>query len=481
LEGLEIKDVNYSATYGNKDFRIDSDFWTKEPRKNLSLKYEKIGSILKSAQYGISVSMNENNVGFPIYRMNEIHNMMCDLDVNKNADISKDEFSKFKLNDRDVLFNRTNSYEWVGRTGIYRKVNETDFTFASYLVRFIPKEEFILPEYLTTFLNTKYGVWDIKRRSRQSVNQTNVNPEEVKEILIPILRKDLQNILKSNFDKANLCRIKSIDLYSSAEKLLLEAIGLKNLKVNPDFANVKSFKESFLATGRLDAEYYQKKYEDYTNLICNYKNGSGTIQKGCNLADNNFNPKDDIEYKYIELSNIGKSGEIQGCTKDKGKDLPSRARRRVTTNDVIISSIEGSLDSCALVTDEYNFALCSTGFYVINSSKINSETLLVLFKSEPMQNILKQNCSGTILTAINKNEFLNMPVPLIEEPIQNQIKAKIRESFRLRKESEQLLETARRAVEIAIEVNEYVAMEYIHQNTKNFKPGTVGAVKDEVL
>ena len=69
--------------------------------------------------------------------------------------------------------------------------------------------------------------------------------------------------------------------------------------------------------------------------------------------------------------------------------MPTRARRKVETNDIIVSSIEGSLQSCALIPEKYNNSLCSTGFYVINSDEINSETLLVLFKSEPLQNILR--------------------------------------------------------------------------------------------
>ena len=460
MEGLEAAEVNYNITTENKDFRIDSDFWAKEPRKNPKLRYDRIGNILKGAQYGISVSMNEENIGYPIYRMNEIHNMMCDLDVAKNADISKEEFQKFKLNDRDVLFNRTNSYEWVGRTGLYRKFDTQDFTFASYLVRFIPNEAFIYPEYLTTFLNTKYGIWDVKRRSRQSINQTNVNPEEVKEIFIPILSKGIQNHIKSNFEKANIFRLKSTKLYSAAEILLLETIGLNNFKPSIDNVNLKRYKDSFLSTSRLDAEYYQKKYDDYINLICSYPNGFETIQSSCNQKDTNFTPNNK-EYSYIELSNIGKSGDIKGCTTALGNELPSRARRKVNTNDVIISSIEGSLDSCAVVTEEYNNALCSTGFYIINSSKINSETLLVLFKSEPMQNILKKSCSGTILTAINKTEFQNIPVPIIEEKIQLIIKEKVSESFKLKKQSEQLLETAKLAVEMAIEQDEEEAIKYI--------------------
>ena len=55
---------------------------------------------------------------------------------------------------------------------------------------------------------------------------------------------------------------------------------------------------------------------------------------------------------------------------------------------------------------------------MIDSNKINSEMLLILFKSKLMQMLMKQSCFGTILTAISKNEFLNLPLPLIDEEIQ---------------------------------------------------------------
>ncbi len=466
LEGLEIKEKLFSSTLENKDLRIDSQFYTKEPIKNPLLKYDKIGNLLRNAQYGISISMNENGDGYPIYRMNEIHNMLCDINVSKHAIINKNELNTFCLNDRDVLFNRTNSFEWVGRTGLYRKINNNDFVFASYLVRFIPNEKVLLPEYLTAFLNTKYGIWDIKRRARQSINQTNVNPEEIKAIEIPLLSISFQKLLKNNFYIANENRIKSLDKYIRAEQILLKELELKDFEPSKDPVNIKSFKESFLSTGRLDAEYYQKKYENYLNKIINYKSGYQYFNDVCVLKDKNFKPADEIIYKYIELSNIGKTGDINGCTKEKGKNLPTRARRIVKKNDVIISSIEGSLDSCALITKEYNGALCSTGFYVINSDKINSETLLILFKSNLMQNILKKGCSGTILTAINKSELERIPIPLIDFNKQQEIAELVEESFALKKQSENLLEVAKRAVEIAIEESEEKAIEYINSKSE---------------
>ncbi|KPN71823.1 restriction endonuclease subunit S [Neisseria sp. 83E34] len=451
LEGLEVREIKLSVVNENKDYRIDTDFWTKEPKKNPNLQYIKIKDCLLKSQYGISVSMNEDGIGYPIYRMNEIHNMMCDFSVSKYADISEIEKKKFILKDRDVLFNRTNSFEWVGRTGIFYEQEGVDFIFASYLVRFVPNEDIILPEYLTTYLNTKYGIWDLKRRARQSINQTNINPEEVKETFIPLLNKNIQLKIKECFDSSKQTLIQSSQLYAEAEELLLENLGLKNFQVACNPFNIKSLKESFLQTGRLDAEFYQVVYERLEEHIRQYPQGFQRLGEICRLKDQNYTPEDDQEYSYIELSNIGHTGEITGCIQSLGKDLPSRARRKIQTGDVVVSSIEGSLQSCAVVTPEYHNALCSTGFYVVSSEHINSETLLVLFKSPLIQQILKKNCSGTILTAINKKEFLNIPLPVICPKTQTQIAEYLQKSQALRRQAAELLAEAKNSVEHEIE------------------------------
>lgn len=288
LEGLEAKEIRLKSCLENKDYRIDSGFYTKALIINSNLEYKKIGDCLISSQYGISIAMNEEGIGCPIYRMNEIHNLLCDLDVNKCADITQDELETFKLHDKDVIFNRTNSFEWVGRTGIYYQNDNIDRVFASYLVRFIPNTDILLPEYLTTYLNTKYGILDIKRRARQSINQTNVNPEEVKCMDIPILEMDIQKHIAQKLQDANKKRIISQQLYISAESYLLKCLGMTDFAANPDAYNVKTLKESFLETGRFDAEYYLPKYEDYCSLVQSYANGYEPLGDACDIKDINW-------------------------------------------------------------------------------------------------------------------------------------------------------------------------------------------------
>ena len=316
------------------------------------------------------------------------------------------------------------------------------------------------PQFLFAYLTTKHAAENIERLKNGGVQQR-INLDSLSKVLIPILSKNFQSKIEGSVILAQNVRGESKQSYIKAEDLLLETLGMANFSPSAKKVNIKSFKDSFAATSRLDAEYYQPKYEDYLKHILTYSNGFDSLAKVCNLKDSNYSPKDNVEYQYIELSDIDKAGGITGCTQAVGSELPSRARRRVQAGDVLVSSIEGSLTSCAIVTKEYDGALCSTGFYVVDSNTINSESLLVLFKSELMQNILKQNCSGTILTAISKNELSNIPIPKIDIETQTKIAALVQQSFSLKAESERLLDAAKQAVETTIETNEDAALAWL--------------------
>lgn len=461
MDGLECKVILLSEVRHNKDSRIDSAFYTMQLSRNRILRYEPIEKYLSYAQYGVSKDMNTESKGYPIFRMNELHGGLCDLTTDKYVELTNEDFNKTCLHDGDVLFNRTNSYDKVGRTGIYYSHNAPQ-TFASYLVRFIPDNINLLSEYLTAFLNSKYGIQEIRRRARQSINQTNVNPEEVKRILIPILDKKLQFYIKSLYKSADALRVEATNKYKDAETELANWLNIRIEAQTVPVVSEKTISYSYNVTGRLDAEYYQPKYD----LIVSSLNAKETLESICNLYDENYLPDEEKYYRYIELANVGGFGEITDTDSIVGEELPTRARRIVKSGQVIVSSIEGSLQSCALITDEFDGAICSTGFYVVDSDKLSSETLLVLFKSEAIQELLKQRCSGTILTSINKDEFLSLPLPKIDEDIQAKISEQIKESFALRRKSKQLLEDAKRAVEIAIEQDEESAIEWLKDRKK---------------
>ena len=315
------------------------------------------------------------------------------------------------------------------------------------------------PEYLSVYLNSNIGRLALWYLSRQT-EQVNLNCREVEKVLVPNISNDLVKTIENVYKRAVILKHESRSIYHLSESLLLSELGLDNWRARHCLSFVKHYSDTEQA-GRFDAEYFQPKYEEIVKAIKKYKSGWDTLGKRINIKDKNFSPAEKKEYRYIELANIGGNGEVTGFTTAEGQELPTRARRRVSVNDVIVSSIEGSLSSIAMITKEYDNALCSTGFYVANSDDINSETLLVLLKSQVGQEQLKKGCSGTILTAINRDELEKIILPLVDKKIQSKIQQKVRESFRLRKQSKYLLECAKKAVEMAIEKDEKTAMQWL--------------------
>lgn len=447
LEGLEICEVPFSRVIGNDIVRMESEFYNSN---TVSYKNTvKASQIIDFSQYGTSKELNEMGEGYPVLRLNEFNYSFISHPDKYCSLLDIDAYHGLQLKKDDVLICRTNGNpKFVGRSAIVPK--DYDYAFASYLFRIRPNRKYINSATLVAFLNSKYGRLEIEKYSMVG-NQANFSPAKFREISIPVFSKDLNDKIEDITYRAFQKLEMSESLYSEAANNMLECLDLNDFTASSNSCNVKTLKESFIETGRLDAEYYQPKYDDILHHIQAYKYGSKNLAEICDIKEDNFTPKDDTTYKYVELANIGKYGNIIGCSQQKGEDLPSRARRIVSKNDVVISSLEGSLDSCALVEEDYDGALCSTGFYVLKSSVLNSETLLVLFKSPLVKELMRKGCSGTILTAIGRQELERIPIPLIRQEIQEEIAQHVQSSISLRKESQQLLEHAKLTVEGAIQ------------------------------
>ncbi len=457
MDGLKCSEIMYRNVLVATDyFRLESEFFNAKSLPYIHVLKGK--DIIDNVQYGTSKYCDDEVGGYPVLRLNELHNGFIEIPQKHCHILSANEFEKLRLKKGDVLIIRTNGNpNLVGQAAVV--LENTEFAFASYLYRVIPNVK-INSETLVAYLNCKYGRYEIDKNSMKG-NQTNFSPAKFRDISIPEFSKSFQAAIQKLFLTAHALKGSANATYTEAEIILNTVIGIPNAHISG--ASIKNLSASFKKTGRLDAEYYQPKYESYTTGL----NTNDTIVSLCELQDENFEPIEGESYPYIELANVGTEGEIASVETLPWNELPTRARRRVKAGQVIVSSIEGSLQSCALVAPEYDGALCSTGFYVLTSTSINSETLLVLFKSGPIQALMKQRCSGTILTGITKNEFLSMPFPKIDNKVQKKIAKKVQKSFFLRRQSKQLLDYAKRAVELAIEQGEDTAMTWLKEKGGN--------------
>lgn len=148
-------------------------------------KYEitTLDKIILGFQYGTSEKANEIE-GTPILRMNNIINGVLDTSDLKYIKLSEKEFESLKLVKGDILFNRTNSKELVGKTAVFNSGG--DFVFASYLIRVKIDEKKADPTYINILFNSPVIRNQIDAISRQIIGQANINTEELGNFKFPL-------------------------------------------------------------------------------------------------------------------------------------------------------------------------------------------------------------------------------------------------------------------------------------------------------
>jgi type I restriction enzyme S subunit len=149
----------------------------------------KLGSMLESAQYGTSTKADI--IGeFPVLRMGNVtSDGRVDLRDLKYMDLSPVGQRKYLVKRGDILFNRTNSADLVGKTAIVRETRP--LAFAGYLVRLrvLPEHD---PEYLAAFLNSRYSKRLLRMMCKSIIGMANINAREVQSILVGVPPRRLQ-------------------------------------------------------------------------------------------------------------------------------------------------------------------------------------------------------------------------------------------------------------------------------------------------
>lgn len=144
-------------------------------------KWKTLGDLCDGVEYGSSAKSKKNGK-VPVLRMGNIQNGRLDWDDLVYTD-DKGEIAKYLLKHNDVLFNRTNSPELVGKTAIYK--SGMPAIFAGYLIRIKRKEDLLDGDYLNYFLNCQIALDYGKTVVISSVNQANINGTKLKGYPIP--------------------------------------------------------------------------------------------------------------------------------------------------------------------------------------------------------------------------------------------------------------------------------------------------------
>jgi len=311
----------------------------------------------------------------------------------------------------------------------------------------------INPWFLNAFLISKYGQDQIQRKVAGAV-QTGIILKDLSVVQVPMLLErvcdEIGTIVKKSFKKQSL----SEKYYSQAENLLLKELKLEDFQSKDELSYIVNFSE-VKSAGRIDAEYFQPKYDQILKKL---------LQKKTQVLERNFDLIKSKNFQYMEEGKIGviktkqlKKRFVNFVAESKAlKETITKEKLPILQNkDVLFASMGvGSLGKTNIFYDfeikDGEFTVDSTLkiFRSKNKSQILPEVLAVFLSSNIGQELIYKHIIGSSgIISIYDSYIRNLPVPILPKSTQQKIASLVKKSHESRNKSKELLKEAKRKVE----------------------------------
>jgi type I restriction enzyme S subunit len=173
------RQVEKEVLLGGNDFH--TLFGQRKPCVPEGWKLRKLGDILTRVQYGSSEALHAKGPT-PVLRMMNLESGKITTSDLKYSKATGGQLSDILLRKGDILFNRTNSMELVGKSALFDIDGE--YSFASYLLRLNVDQKLSTPEFINRYLNHPLIQYRLKAYATPGVSQANINPGSLKQIPI---------------------------------------------------------------------------------------------------------------------------------------------------------------------------------------------------------------------------------------------------------------------------------------------------------
>jgi type I restriction enzyme S subunit len=281
----------------------------------------------------------------------------------------------------------------------------------------------INPQFLLLITTTKVFIKFAQSCSSGTTNRQRMDIDMFLNQKIPLPKLEKQDIIVNNYyskiKDAEELEKQANDLEGEIERYFLEQLGLKPFSLKEkrytlqftDYSTLDRW-DFFSTDTRISAELKKSKFE------------LTTIGKSYKFAKRGFNKTkfESETFKYIEIGAIDPNKGIIEAKEIEVKKAPSRATQFVKSGDLIIGTTRPYLKKFAIVTDEYNENVCSSGFSVIEPSKdYYLPYLLQFLKCTYGIEQLKNKMTGGLYPAITESELKEIKIPLPKSEIQQEI------------------------------------------------------------
>lgn len=464
LEGLEVVELMLSEVgRNNEKLRLDSGYFAKPmlvAEKTVRAypggcdDLNRVFSRFIKGIFDINAD-SYTETGVPFLRILNIkHGLIDETNLAMIPEATHQQEAKTALRRGDVVLSKT-AYPAASLVTL-DTCNTSQDTVATTMSEYGSAN--YKPEVVVSYLNSSIGRQLLWRQFQGNV-QLHLSLDDGRKVPIPRFGAPLQNMVARAFHLAQQSRSASREAFRLAELVLVGALGLENWQGPDPLGYVRRSSEAF-AAHRLDAQFFAPRVQALLSLLG--RDGL-TVASVAPPRHQAFDP-DNVgpTFQYIEIGDV-RSDATVGSTELASVEAPSRATQHVKAGDVVTSTVRPIRRLSAIVDASQDGAVCSSGFVVLNPAGISSATLVTYLRLPLVCELMDLHCSASLYPAIAEKDLLGLPIPWIEDGVQRKIEALVEAARASRGRAAQLLEAAKRAVEIAIEDSEAAALAYLDQ------------------
>lgn len=371
------------------------------------------------------------------------------IDESEQIFISKETYAKLslKLEEYDIVTPRVGT---LGNAAVLFK-QHLPASANQNLAQIKPDIAIVDPVYLSVFLSSRYGRLQFDQLATGNV-QLWLNLSQIKSIKVFLPSLEVQKSIAKFALEALEEKDKSKSLYSQAENLLLEELGLNDFESESGLWSVANLSE-VKKVNRIDAEYFQPKYQKILSLI---RENSGmalgelaTVKKGFEPGSEAYQEEGKL---FIRVSSVSKDGITDKDQKYLKDELYDELKKEYQPKVGEILLTKDASPGVAYVVKEPIEGIISGGVLRVKLKEdIEPEYLALVINSLIGQLQVERDAGGSIIMHWKPDQVKELQVPILPKPIQQKIADLVRKSHEARKKAKGLLEEAKHKVEEMIE------------------------------
>ena len=377
------------------------------------------------------------------------------IDFSSVRSISREHHNALKrsaINDGDVLVTKTGVY--FGKSAVFDGQMGEANTIAHVGILRLSKS--LDPYFVSTFLNSRYGQSQLRRRGIKAT-RPEIKLVEFQDIEVPVVSPILTNAIRRTVQRSKEAHRETEKAVDDASSYLSSAIGLDHW-FPPEPLTYTATACSSIAAARLDAEFFAPQMRD---LIARLSRTGMKIGEVAPARLEKFDRFLTGSCDYIEISDLNGDGTASSRSIDR-TDAPSRATWHVRAGDVITSTVRPIRRLSALIEPSQDGYVCSSGFVVLRPERVGSEVLLTYLRLPLICQLMNLHTSASMYPAISEVDLLDLPFVPPDKRRADAVRNAVVRSRAARARASALLNIAKRTVEIAVEKDEAAALQFLN-------------------